>query len=249
LLGAFAIQIGTNFANDVFDFERGADTEERLGPTRAVQAGWIRPRSMLRGMWVAFGVALLAGAYLISVAGWPIAVVGLASILSGIAYTGGPYPLGYHGLGDLFVILFFGFVAVLGTSYVQVLVLPTLAWAAAVPIGALAAAILVVNNVRDEETDRRAGKGTLVARLGRSFGLGEYWALLLLSYATPPALWVAGLAGPWVLLPLLTLPMAWGLGRRLHRERGRALNPVLVGTAKLVLLYGALFTVGIGLHP
>ena len=155
--GALAIQIGTNFANDVFDAERGADGPDRIGPVRAVSAGLISAGAMNRAMIAAFAVATLLGIYLASVAGWPVVAIGVASILSGIAYTGGPWPLGYHGLGDLFVMVFFGFVAVCGTTYVQLGAVPCLAIAAALPVGALATAILVVNNVRDRATDARAG--------------------------------------------------------------------------------------------
>src|SRR5580692_1531577 len=173
LLGAVFIQIGTNLANDVYDFERGADTAERLGPTRAVQAGLLTARQVRAGMVVAFGLATLAGAYLVSAAGWPVVAIGVLSVASGIAYTGGPYPLGYHGLGDVFVMAFFGFVAVCGTVFVQAHEVPLLAWLAAVPVGAIATAVLVVNNLRDREQDARAGKRTLAVRFGRRAGVVE----------------------------------------------------------------------------
>src|SRR3954452_12442767 len=159
--GALAIQIGTNFANDVFDAESGADGPDRIGPLRAVSAGLISAAAMKRAMIAAFAVASVFGLYLTATVGWPIVIVGVASIAAGIAYTGGPWPLGYHGLGDLFVMVFFGFVAVCGTAFVQLGSVPCLALAAAVPVGALATAILVVNNVRDRATDERAGKRTL----------------------------------------------------------------------------------------
>ena len=157
LLGSLAIQIGTNFANDVFDAEKGADGPDRLGPTRAVAAGLISASAMRRAMIAAFGVAALFGLYLVSVAGWPVVAIGIASILSGIAYTGGPWPLGYHGLGDVFVMLFFGFVAVCGTAFVQLAHVPCLAVWASIPVGSLATAILVVNNLRDRHQDVRVG--------------------------------------------------------------------------------------------
>src|SRR6187551_3259317 len=156
LVGALLLQIGSNFANDVFDFEKGADTQERLGPLRAVQAGLVSPRAMRRGIWVVFGLALLVGSYLTYLSGPAIIIIGLASIASAVLYTAGPYPLGYHGLGDLFVMIFFGFVAVCGTVFVQLGTVPVLAIWAAVPVGSLATAILVVNNVRDRDTDVRA---------------------------------------------------------------------------------------------
>ncbi|MEM7357438.1 MAG: 1,4-dihydroxy-2-naphthoate polyprenyltransferase [Acidobacteriota bacterium] len=246
LWGAIWIQIGTNFANDVFDYEKGADTAERLGPTRAVQAGLLSPAQMRRGMVVAFALAVAAGAYLVWVAGWPLVVIGVASVLSGIAYTGGPYPLGYHGLGDVFVLIFFGFVAVCGTVFVNLGSVPALAWWAALPIGCLATAILVVNNVRDRVGDRQAGKGTLVARFGRAAGMGEYALLLALTYLTPAWLFVQG-AEPWVLLPLITVPRAALLLNRLARDEGRALNATLIGTARLMVLYGLLLTAGIAI--
>ena len=245
--GALLLQIGANFANDVFDFEKGADTEERLGPTRAVQAGLLSARAMRVGMWAVFATALAVGLYLTSVAGPLILAIGVASIISAIAYTGGPYPLGYHGLGDVFVFLFFGLVAVCGTAFVQLGTVPTLAFWAALPIGALATAILVVNNLRDIETDRRAGKRTLAVRFGEAGALFEYGLLLALAYGVP--LWLAASAAlrPIVVLPLATLPMAISLFMALKRERGRALNPLLARTAKLLLLFGALFSAGIAL--
>lgn len=247
LLGASAIQVGTNFANDVFDAEKGADTEERVGPTRAVQAGLLDGRAMKIGMAVAFGAATLTGVYLASVAGWPIVVIGVASIASGIAYTGGPFPLGYNGLGDLFVMGFFGFVAVCGTTFVQAHFVPALAWASSIPVGALATAILVVNNVRDRETDVRVGKRTLAVRLGREGAEIEYASLLGAAYATPIAMWLTKLGGPQLLLPLVTFPRAVELFRELREREGAALNETLASTAKLLATHGILFATGIAL--
>jgi 1,4-dihydroxy-2-naphthoate octaprenyltransferase len=245
LFGAFLIQIGTNFANDVFDHEKGADTEARVGPTRAVAAGLVSGRAMRLAMVAAFGMATLAGAYLAWVGGWPIVAIGIASIVSGIAYTGGPFPLGYHGLGDLFVMVFFGFVAVAGTAYVEVGTVPEIAWWASVPVGALATAILVVNNVRDRETDAVAGKRTLAVRFGRRFGEAEYGLLLLAAYVTPAALYAMGRVGAVVLLPVVTMPWALILQRRLVTTDGPALNALLGGTAQLLLVFGLLFAVGL----
>ena len=246
LLGACAIQIGTNFANDVFDAEKGADTEARLGPVRAVAAGLLSARAMRIAMIAAFALATLFGSYLVWTSGWPIVVIGVLSIASGIAYTGGPYPLGYNGLGDVFVMIFFGFVAVLGTIVVQTNELPLLGWAAAVPVGAIATAILVVNNVRDRSTDVHAGKRTLVVRYGRRFGEIEYATLLALAYAVPLAL-AAWRTSPWLALPLVSAPLAVALVRRVLREEGSALNATLAATAKLLLLHGVLFSIGLGL--
>ncbi len=244
LWGAIWIQIGTNFANDVFDYEKGADAGERLGPLRAVQAGLLTPAQMRRGMWLAFTLATAAGVYLTWVAGWPIVAIGVASVLSGIAYTGGPYPLGYHGLGDVFVLIFFGFVAVCGTAFINLGEVPALAWWAAVPVGCLATAILVVNNVRDREGDRAAGKRTLVARLGRRAGVAEYVLLLAAAYLTP--IWLfRDWASPLIMLPLITLPRAGLLVAQLVEREGRELNETLVGTARLMVLYGVLFAAGI----
>jgi 1,4-dihydroxy-2-naphthoate octaprenyltransferase len=245
LFGAFMLQITSNFANDVFDHEKGADTHERLGPTRAVQAGLLTPAQVRAGMVVTIALAVLSGVYLLTVGGWPIVVIGVASVLSAIAYTGGPYPLGYHGLGDLFVMIFFGFVAVCGTAFVQTGTVPPLAWLASVPVGAIATNVLVVNNVRDRETDVKAGKRTLAVRLGRRAGVIEYAALFALAYAAPVAavLWLH--RAPWVLLPLLTIPLAMRLVRTLATTEGRPLNDCLVATAKLLLFYGVLFAAGL----
>lgn len=243
LAGALAIQIGTNFANDVFDAERGADGPDRIGPTRAVSAGLISARAMKRAMIAAFAVAAGFGVYLASVGGWPIVLAGVLSIASGIAYTGGPYPLGYHGLGDVFVMVFFGLVAVCGTAFVQLGHVPPLAALAALPVGALATAILVVNNLRDRATDARAGKRTLAVRLGRRGVLVEYAALLALAYAVPLAL---APSYPWTALPLATAPLALARLRALVRAAtGAEFNACLAATAQLMMLHGLAFAVGL----
>jgi 1,4-dihydroxy-2-naphthoate octaprenyltransferase len=244
--GALLLQIGANFANDVYDYEKGADTAERLGPTRAVQAGLISPAAMKRGMFVVFALALLLGIYLTLVSGPIILAIGIVSIVSAIAYTGGPYPLGYNGLGDLFVFVFFGLVAVCGTAFVQLGQVPALAVWCSLPVGALATAILVVNNLRDHEQDARAGKRTLAVRWGAQAVILEYGLLLVLAYVVP--LYLAGAEhGRFVLLPLLTLPLARKLMRAVATEQGRALNARLAGTAQLLLLFGLLLTLGIAL--
>ncbi|MEL7060106.1 MAG: 1,4-dihydroxy-2-naphthoate polyprenyltransferase [Acidobacteriota bacterium] len=245
LAGAVWIQIGTNFVNDVADFESGADTEERLGPTRAVQAGLLSPRQARLGLIVSFALATAFGAYLIAVGGWPILAVGVASLISGIAYTAGPFPLGYHGLGDVFVFWFFGPVAVCGTVWVNLLTVPELAIWASIPLGALATNILVVNNLRDRATDAVAGKRTLAVRFGRSAAIGQYLTLLAAAYLVPLILWIVDLASAWVLLPLATLLLAGRLARRLLRAEGRALNPLLVGSARLLVPFSALFAIGL----
>jgi 1,4-dihydroxy-2-naphthoate octaprenyltransferase len=247
LTGALLLQIAANFANDVFDYEKGADTAERLGPLRAVQAGLLTPASVRRGLWLTLALSLLVGVYLTAVAGPLIVGIGLASMLAAVAYTGGPYPLGYHGLGDVFVMLFFGFVAVGGTTYVQTGAFTPLSLWAAVPVGALATAILVVNNLRDRETDARAGKRTLAVRLGERGALAEYALLVCVAYAVPLALFATGRAGASALAPLLTLPLAAALVRSVARERGRALNPLLKRTALLLFAHGVLFALGLSL--
>src|ERR671918_459526 len=186
LIGSVFIQIGTNLANDYSDARRGADTEDRLGPVRVTAGGLMPPQRVLTGTYVAFGIAVAAGAYLIAVAGWELLLVGVASIAAGVLYTGGPRPYGYEGLGELFVFVFFGLVAVGGSYFVQTEELPWEAVALGVPVGLLAAAILVVNNVRDIETDRRAGKRTLAVRLGRERAVGVYAAMLLLAFVAVP---------------------------------------------------------------
>jgi 1,4-dihydroxy-2-naphthoate octaprenyltransferase len=241
--GALAIQIGTNFANDVFDAERGADGPDRIGPTRAVAAGLISAVAMKRAMLLAFACACAFGAYLVWIAGWPIALAGAVSIAAGIAYTGGPWPLGYHGLGDACVLAFFGFVAVCGTTYVQTGAVPALAVAAAVPVGALATAILVVNNLRDRVGDARAGKRTLAVRLGRRGAIVEYVALVVLAYAVPLAL---SYGSPWRALPVLSAPLAVRRVRELARAAtGPEYNDTLAATARLLLVHGALFAIGL----
>ncbi len=249
LFGALLLQIGANLANDVFDAEKGADTADRLGPTRAVQAGLLKPGAVRSGMLVTFGLALAVGAWLTAVAGPVVVAIGLFSIAAAVAYTGGPWPLGYHGLGDVFVMLFFGFVAVTGTVFVQTGHVGGLAAWSAVPVGSLATAILVVNNLRDRETDALAGKRTLAVRLGRRGALGEYALLLGAAYAVPAALVATGTLGLPGLLPLATLPLAMSVGRAVLAAEGRALNPLLGKTARLLFLHSLLFAVGIALAP
>ena len=246
LLGALLIQIGTNLINDVADFERGADTAARRGPTRVTQSGLIPLARVRAAAWLAFGAAALIGCGLIAASGWPIALLGAAAILSGWAYTAGPWPLGYHGLGDLFVFTFFGFGAVVGTAYVQSGAVSGLALAASLPVGALVTAILVVNNARDADTDRLAGKRTLAVRFGVPAARAEYAVLLAMAFAMPIALWRGGAASAWVLLPLLTLPRGVRLAARMWRAAdGPACNALLAQTAQLHLAFGALFALGL----
>jgi len=242
---ALLLQIGANLANDVFDFRRGADTAARLGPVRVTQSGLISPGRVLAGTGVVLGAAALAGSYLVWRGGWPIALLGVLAILSALAYTGGPWPLGYLGLGELFVFLFFGVVAVAGTVYVQTGHLTGQAIAAAVPIGCLATAILVVNNLRDVETDRAAGKRTLAVRLGAARTRVEYAALLGTAYLVLPVSWVLGLLPGWWWLAWLSAPVALQLVRRVTTTTGPGLNPLLGETARLLLLFALLLAGGI----
>lgn len=245
LVGALFLQVGTNLANDYYDFKRGADTADRLGPPRATQQGWLSPGAVLGGALACFGAAFLVGLYLVSVGGLPILVIGLASIAAGLAYTAGPFPLAYNGLGDVFVLVFFGFVAVGGSHFVQAQALSPLALWAAVPVGLLGVALLAVNNTRDAKTDAAAGKRTLVVRFGPGFGRAEWIACVVVSALVPVGLWLSGLASPWVLLALLSLPLAVPTGRLVLRGEGAVLNQALAGTARLQLIFGVLLAVGL----
>jgi 1,4-dihydroxy-2-naphthoate octaprenyltransferase len=244
LAGAMLIQIGTNLTNDYYDFRKGADTHDRVGPTRVTQSGLIAPQTVLAAGAACFTLAVAVGISLVARGGWPFVVIGLASVLAGWAYTGGPYPLGYHGLGDLFVMVFFGLVAVPGTFYAQALRLVPAVWPAAVAVGATGTMILVVNNLRDVETDARAGKHTLVVRFGRGFGRAEYVALLLLALAMPVAMVALGWARLPVLLALGATPLVWPPLSRVLRSTGTALNPALGGTARFQAGFGLLLALG-----
>ena len=245
-VGSLLLQIGSNLANDVFDFEKGADTADRIGPPRATQLGLLTPRAMKRGIVCVFGLATLVGLYLTAVAGPAILAIGVVSIAVAIAYTGGPWPLGYHGLGDLAVFVFFGVVAVTGACFVQLGEVPLLAAVASIPVGALATAILVVNNLRDVETDRAAGKRTLAVRLGRGGARAEWSLLVGSAYVLASLPWLVFGTTPWVLLPWLTAPLALSLGRVIHAEAsGPVLNEALAGTAKLCLFFALLFAAGL----
>jgi 1,4-dihydroxy-2-naphthoate octaprenyltransferase len=245
LAGALLLQIGANLANDLYDSEKGADRADRIGPPRARQQGLLSAAAMRRGIAAAFGAAALLGLYLAAAAGWPVLAIGCLSIAAGLLYTAGPWPLGYHGLGDLAVFVFFGVVAVCGSYYVQALALSREALAASLPVGCLATAILAVNNLRDLETDARAGKRTLAVRLGPRGARLEYAALVLLAFASLPALWLGLGASALVLLPAAMLPLALGLVRRVAPPvEGPRLNAVLAGTAQLLLAFSLLLSLG-----
>jgi 1,4-dihydroxy-2-naphthoate polyprenyltransferase len=246
LVGSIFIQVGTNLANDYSDAKRGADTVDRLGPVRVTASGLAAPRRVLIATWVAFAIASISGIYLATVAGPVILLVGVVSILAGVLYTGGPRPYGYAGLGELFVFLFFGLVAVNGSYYVQLERLAWLPFGLSISIGAIATAILVVNNLRDIETDRRAGKNTLAVRLDRDGARRLYVALIAVAYI---ALLVTVVAedGPWLaLFGFLSLPLTVPAARPvLTRTDGPALNGALAATGRLLAAFGALVTIGL----
>lgn len=246
LAGALLLQIGVNLANDYFDYERGVDTADRLGPVRVTQSGLLRPEQVRLGMVVTFTLAALAGLYLIAVGGWPILVIGMSSILAALAYSGGPFPLGSHGLGDLFVFIFFGLVAVGGTYYVQARALTAFILLAATPVGLLITDILVVNNLRDIESDARAGKHTLAVLLGDRGTRAEYVLLAAVAYLIPLALWLTDRTSIFILLPWLTLPLIIHQSRLIYAGlSGRPLNNVLATTAQIGLLFSLLFALGL----
>jgi len=246
LLGALFIQVGTNLSNDYSDARRGADSEDRLGPVRVTAGGLVPPRQVLIATYVSFGLAVLFGVYLIVVAGWILLVIGAASILAGVAYTGGPKPYGYEGLGEVFVFLFFGIVAVTGSYYVQTTHLNWEAFALAVPVGLLASAILVVNNVRDIDTDRRAGKRTLAVKLGRRRTRVMFAVIVYLAFLLTPVTWLFGPTTPWLMLPWLTLPLAASLVRIVNnRTDGPSLNAALAQSGMLQLTFCMLVSAGL----
>jgi 1,4-dihydroxy-2-naphthoate octaprenyltransferase len=248
MLGAVFIQIGTNLSNDYSDARRGADTDDRLGPVRVTAGGLVPPRQVLVATYVAFGLAVLAGAYLIATAGWELLLVGAASILAGVLYTGGPRPYGYEGLGEVFVFLFFGLVAVTGSYFAQVERLTWEAFVLAVPVGLLASAILVVNNVRDLETDRRAGKRTLAVRLGRPRARTLYAVMVYAAFIIAPLPWLLGSdeLSAWLALPLPALPLAVPVVRTVRRRTdGPSLNGALARTGMLQLVFCTLLSAGI----
>ncbi|MHA2503332.1 MAG: 1,4-dihydroxy-2-naphthoate polyprenyltransferase [Candidatus Kariarchaeaceae archaeon] len=247
IIGALLLQILSNLGNDYFDYKSGHDTPDRVGPTRVMASGLLSVKEVKRGILINIVLAMLSGLYLVLIGGVPILVIGLVSILFALLYSGGPYPLSSHGLGDLFVFIFFGIVAVNGTYYVQ-----ALQWDAEVLVGSLAmgfliTAILVVNNYRDIETDEVTNKRTLAVRMGPHTTRTYYLVLLIFAYATPLAMVIIFGYSVFTLLPLLSLPLAVSLIRDLNTLLGPALNKVLGGTARLSLIYAVLFFVGLAL--
>ncbi len=245
---AVLLQVAANLANDLFDFRRGADAADRLGPPRAAALGLLSERELAVGTAVVVGLAAVAGLGLVALGGPVLLVLGAAAILAALAYTGGPFPYGYRGLGEVFVFVFFGLVGVAGTAYLQLEAWTPLGFAAAVPVGCLVTAILVVNNLRDLEPDRRAGKRTLAVRFGAAFARAEYAGLWIAAFAVPPSLVLAGAVGPTALLPLLVVPLGWRLADRVRTATDpRDLNPVLRSTARAQLAFAVLFAVGLAL--
>lgn len=244
LLASLLLQIGANLANDVFDYYRGADAGERLGPVRVTTAGLASPRQVLLAMWIVFGCAAVLGSYLLWISGWPVVLIGLFAIAAAIGYTGGPLPYGYLGMGDLFVFLFFGPVAVCGSYYVMARsVTPQSIWAS-IPIGLLTVAILVVNNLRDIDSDRKANKRTLAVRLGAAATRRQYLACVAAAYVLVVLMWLAGLAPAWALLVGLSAPQAYRMVQTVNTTQGRALNQALAGTGQLDLNFAILLSAG-----
>ena len=246
LLGSVFIQIGANLSNDYSDARRGADTEDRLGPVRVTAGGLVPPRQVLIATYVTFGLAVLCGVYLIAVAGWQLLLIGVASIIAGVLYTGGPRPYGYEGLGEVFVFLFFGFAAVAGSYFAQVEDFSWESLVLSVPVGLIAAAVLVVNNTRDIDTDRRANKRTLAVRIGRERSRRMYAAMVLIAYPIVLIPWVFGPLSAWLLLPFLSLPLAAGVIRIVSTHSdGPSLNRALAKTGQLQLVFCVLLSAGL----
>ena len=246
LVAAIFIQIGTNLANDYSDAKRGADSVDRLGPVRVTASGLAAPRRVLHATWAAFAIAVAVGLYLVIEVGPEILAVGILSIIAGILYTGGPKPYGYEGLGELFVFVFFGLVAVNGSYYVQLEDLDLLPFLLSLPVGLLSAAILVVNNVRDIDTDRRAGKRTLAVRLGRERTRELYTAMLAASFLLLPVALLLGDGPALGLLGLLSAPIAVKPLRAVReRSDGPALNDALAGTGALLAGFALLTSIGL----
>lgn len=245
LLIAVLLQIGANLVNDVSDFQKGADAGDRLGPLRVTQAGLLAPRQVWTGVAVVFGLAALAGIYLVLLGGWPLLILGAAAMAAALFYSVGRNSFAATGSGDLFAFLFFGLGAVCGTVYLLAGRVPLSAWLAALPVGALVTAILVVNNIRDIASDRRAGRRNIPARFGRRAGEIEYAVLLSMAYLSPPLVWLGG-ETPWVLLAWLSLPLALRLYRAVRTEPiGRGFNRLLAQTARLTLLFSLLLALGV----
>ncbi|KAF0139814.1 MAG: 1 4-dihydroxy-2-naphthoate octaprenyltransferase [Stygiobacter sp.] len=245
LLCAILIQIGTNFVNDLYDFLHGTDKKDRIGPKRVVTSGLISIPEMKLGIVFVFGLSFVLGMYLVHLAGWEILLLGVISILAGIAYTAGPFPLAYNGLGDIASFLFFGLIGTVGTYYVQANEISPFAFWSSIPVGALITNILVVNNYRDREEDQSNGKNTLAVLLGEKFARLQYVFFMIVSYAILFVVYFTYKNSAWVFLPLISLPLSVKLIKMIFTLRGRELNKTLELTAKLSALYGLLFAAGI----
>jgi len=244
-LGALLLQIGANLANDVFDYEKGADQHDRLGPMRVTQALLLSPKDVKTGMWVTFALAAICGIYMTLVSGWFILLIGLLAILAAIAYTGGPFPYGYKGLGEIFVFIFFGFAAVCGTYYAQTNTISQLAVLSSIPVGLLIVAILVVNNVRDYESDKAANKRTLAVRFGLEWARQEFVSIVILAFVTVVLLSISDISTPWLLLTWLSLPLVFSTSSSVLNQRGKILNKTLASTGQLTLVFSLLYAVGL----
>ena len=244
-LGAIALQITSNLVNDAADHARGTDDEERLGPARAAAMGWLTGRELWVGALLSLLLALLCGGWLIAAGGWPVLLVGLSGALAAIAYTAGPYPLGYVGLGDVFVLLFFGFAAVVTTFYILTGTTTAASWCLGGAMGALATGVLVVNNLRDRVGDAKHGKRTLAVRFGATGARVEYTLLLCAPFVVVLLGFALGWWGPWAFVSALALPWALWLVRGVWLRDGAALNPFLGATARLTVLFGVLFSAGV----
>jgi 1,4-dihydroxy-2-naphthoate octaprenyltransferase len=245
LLCSILIQIGTNFTNDLYDFLKGADNNKRKGPTRVLVSGLITAKEMKFAIVFVFGLAFLLGLYLVYSAGILILWVGIISIIAGIIYTAGPFPLAYNGLGDLFVFLFFGVVGTMGTFYVHTQQISMLSLLVSIPVGALTTNILIVNNYRDIEEDREANKKTLAVLLGQVFTRWQFILLLILCYFVSFVLHLYFNYGLWIFLPYITLPITFILIKMIFTFKGEELNKTLELTAKFAGIYGLLFSIGL----
>jgi len=247
LLTALLLQIAANFANDALDFKRGADTHERTGPTRIVASGYVSANAVLWATAITLALAILTGLYLVWRGGWPFLLLGLFAVICAVAYTGGPWPLAYLGLGEVFVFLFFGPIAVTGTAYLQTLDLTILSLVASIPSGLLAVCILIVNNVRDLEQDRRANKHTVAVRIGDRASRREYVLIQQLTLLIPFLFWSVGWLNAWSLLTILSWPLFWQLWRQIGERQGAALNATLGATGRVSLVFNTLLSVALAL--
>lgn len=243
--GALLLQIGANLANDVFDFEKGADRHDRLGPIRVTQAGLLTPKEVKIGMWLIFFLAAACGIYMTLVSGWFILLIGALAILAAVAYTGGPFPYGYKGLGEFFVFIFFGFAAVCGTYYAQTKFISQLAVLSSIPVGLLIVSILVVNNVRDYESDKAANKKTLAVRFGLSWAKQEFISVVILAYVVTFLLAISDLATSWLLLSWLSIPLFFSTSSSVLNQRGKILNKTLAETGQLTLIFSLLYSLAL----